>query len=105
MQRHTLTLTTLGMLLVAPLACGAEEYEIGGPLAGVKLPLFPTQHGERPGYPGVDPGTCGEVRDLSIVMMKSSVHRLPPRCVFWSPTRITASGWKVAPVQPCRILM
>ncbi len=30
----------------------AAEYEIGGPLAGVKLPPFPTQHGERPGYPG-----------------------------------------------------
>lgn len=29
-----------------------EEYEIGGPLAGLKLPLFPTQNGEPPGYPG-----------------------------------------------------
>lgn len=34
-------------------ACGAEEvYETGGPLAGRKLPLFPTEHGEPPGYPG-----------------------------------------------------
>ena len=28
----------------------------GGPLAGWKLPLFPTQHGERPGHPGCLPG-------------------------------------------------
>ncbi|MFP4056690.1 MAG: hypothetical protein ACLF0G_07465 [Candidatus Brocadiia bacterium] len=34
----------------------AAEYEIGGPLAGVKLPLLPTQHGEPPGYPGCIPG-------------------------------------------------
>jgi hypothetical protein len=29
-----------------------ENYEIGGPLAGVKLPLYPTYHGEAPGKPG-----------------------------------------------------
>ncbi len=28
------------------------EYEVGGPLFGVHLPLFPTQHGEPAGYPG-----------------------------------------------------
>jgi hypothetical protein len=36
---------------------GAEEYEIGGPLAGVKLPLWPTQHGEPPGHPGSIPNS------------------------------------------------
>jgi len=30
-------------------------YRVGGPLAGLVLPLFPTQHGEPPGYPGCIP--------------------------------------------------
>lgn len=29
-----------------------KEFEVGGPLQGVTLPLYPTQHGEDPGYPG-----------------------------------------------------
>ena len=29
-----------------------EDYLIGGPLAGIPLPAFPTQHGEPPGHPG-----------------------------------------------------
>lgn len=32
-----------------------EKYEIGGPLAGLRLPLFKGQHGEQPGYPGCIP--------------------------------------------------
>lgn len=36
-----LTATALGL----GLACAAEEYELGGPLAGVKLPLLPTDNG------------------------------------------------------------
>ena len=28
------------------------EYEVGGPLAGVPLPPYPTYHGEPPGSPG-----------------------------------------------------
>lgn len=35
----------------------AQEYNVGGPLAGVKLPLFPTQHGEPAGHPGAIPKT------------------------------------------------
>jgi len=31
------------------------KYEIGGPLAGVKLPLLPTEQGEPAGYPGCIP--------------------------------------------------
>jgi hypothetical protein len=54
-----MSLATL-LLLLAPLggirAAPADEYEIGGPLAGLKLPLFPTQHGEPPGHPGCLPG-------------------------------------------------
>jgi hypothetical protein len=37
-------------------AGGDKNYEIGGPLEGIKLPLYKTQHGEPPGYPGVLPG-------------------------------------------------
>lgn len=32
-----------------------DEYDVGGPLAGVQLPLFPTQRGETPGFPGCVP--------------------------------------------------
>ena len=34
-----------------------KTYVTGGPLAGVELALFPTQHGEEPGHPGCIPGT------------------------------------------------
>jgi len=55
----------LAVVLVLPSAspaAGPWEYETGGPLAGVKLPPFPTQHGEPPGQPGVllEPGEDGE---------------------------------------------
>lgn len=33
-----------------------RDYEIGGPLAGERLPLFPGQHGEPVGHPGSIPG-------------------------------------------------
>jgi hypothetical protein len=42
-------------LLTTVLAAAAEDYEIGGPLAGVRLERFPTQHGETPGFPGCVP--------------------------------------------------
>lgn len=29
-----------------------SEYEIGGPMAGIKLPLYPAQGGAEPGFPG-----------------------------------------------------
>jgi hypothetical protein len=48
-----------GVIAMIPLfysVLEADEYEIGGPLAGPKLPLFKTQHGEKPGYPGNLPG-------------------------------------------------
>jgi hypothetical protein len=35
----------------------ADKYEIGGPLAGLKLPLFPSQLGAPPGHPVVIPVT------------------------------------------------
>ncbi len=42
----------LVLFLAIPNQANGQEYEIGGPLAGVKLPLYKTQHGEPAGYPG-----------------------------------------------------
>ncbi|NUN92302.1 MAG: hypothetical protein HUU04_00815 [Verrucomicrobiae bacterium] len=45
-----------GLFGLGPTRVAAEDhFEPGGPLQGVKLPRFPTQHGEKPGYPGVIP--------------------------------------------------
>jgi len=44
-----------------------EHYEIGGPWAGVKLPLYEGEHGQPPGYPGSIPEltvAAEEVRDM-----------------------------------------
>ncbi|HPD15636.1 MAG TPA: hypothetical protein PLE19_11835 [Planctomycetota bacterium] len=44
---------------VVVLGCAAgagERGQVGGPLAGVELPPFPTQHGEPPGHPGHSEG-------------------------------------------------
>jgi hypothetical protein len=44
-------------------ASGQDEFLPGGPLAGLVLPPFPTQHGEPPGYPGClpDPNNPGKL--------------------------------------------
>ena len=60
MRDSTITRFITACLVCWPLAAiavgGDEvEFEIGGPLAGVKLPPMPTQHGEEPGYPGCLP--------------------------------------------------
>ena len=41
--------------LVSAAWAAEPEYLVGGPLAGRKLPLFATQHGEPAGYPGSIP--------------------------------------------------
>lgn len=46
-----LTLLFLGQACAA----SAQDYETGGPLAGLKLEPFPTRHGEEPGHPGCIP--------------------------------------------------
>ncbi|MBN1419355.1 MAG: hypothetical protein JXP34_11290, partial [Planctomycetes bacterium] len=56
-------------LALGPMAPAAEEYEIGGPLAGVKLPLRRTEFGEPAGFPGSLPEkttAAGAVRDGQI---------------------------------------
>ncbi len=53
-----LTTAVAAMAVAAGMAWGqakTETYEVGGPLQGVPLKLFPTQHGEKPGYPGCVP--------------------------------------------------
>ena len=54
MRRSTLfaLALALGRLPFALAGEVATEYEVGGPLAGIRLPPFPTQWGEPPGYPG-----------------------------------------------------
>jgi len=75
----------LGTMALAAAAYGAapaEEYEIGGPLAGLKLPLFKTQHGEEPGYPGCIPELMAkgkEVRDMGNVYREYGPQGQPPQ--------------------------
>jgi hypothetical protein len=53
---HTAASMVLAVLLCAGVSVAASaddgDYVTGGPLAGVRLPPFPTQHGEPPGFPG-----------------------------------------------------
>ena len=51
MATNRIILTMMAVLLACTFAIAAE-YEIGGPLAGEKLPLYKTQHGEPAGHPG-----------------------------------------------------
>jgi len=54
MARGVGSVVALAVLLSAARAA-EPEYLVGGPLAGRKLPLFATQHGEPAGYPGSIP--------------------------------------------------
>ena len=59
-RKPTASAHVSALLLCVAVATQAngQEYEIGGPLAGVRLPLYKTQHGEPAGHPGclVDEG-------------------------------------------------
>lgn len=84
--------------LITAFASNAVEYEIGGPLAGVKLPLFPTQYGEAPGYPGVLTGTTvkAEGQDLRISAegLYPERHLHPDSVEHWR-----ANNFKYLPVR------
>jgi len=91
---------SLALLILAtpfPLIAGqtAEEYEIGGPLAGVKLPLFPTQHGEPPGYPGClpDPAQPGKLA-YDTEGLSPELHLHPESVEHWR-----ANDFKYLPVR------
>jgi hypothetical protein len=70
----------LGCGFVAAIAAAlgpAAEYEIGGALAGLRLPLFPTQHGEPAGYPGCIPELARQGK--AIVDMGQSYREWEPQ--------------------------
>jgi hypothetical protein len=54
MSRHVTLLSAALVLGIVGVVTAQTEpaYEMGGPLAGVKLPPFPTEFGEPPGYRG-----------------------------------------------------
>jgi len=49
---------------------------VGGPLAGLELPLYPTQHGEQPGFPGCVP---------QLVAQGGAVHDMGREYREWGP--------------------
>jgi len=106
-------LQSLMALLIAALLCTtifadskADEYLTGGPLAGLKLPPYPTQHGEKPGYPGCIPGkfdSDGQAPELELYPGSVEHYRsyydkyLPVRGMFDRQTQL--KNW-VAPTIP-----
>lgn len=74
---------TIAVCLV--LICGVvraeEKYERGGPLAGLNLPLYKTQHGDPPGYPGCIPALIAkgrEMKDVGVVYHEFGKQGLAP---------------------------
>ena len=83
-----------------------DRFVTGGPLAGVELPLFPTQHGEPPGHPGCLPGKFdadGQAPELALYPGSVEHYRtyydkyLPVRSMFDRQTLVR--NW-VAPDIP-----
>jgi hypothetical protein len=64
MFSNRFSLAVLGILasLLLPWPVPAEEYEVGGPLAGVKLPLYRTKLGEPAGHPGAVPELAAKAK-------------------------------------------
>ncbi|NUN92866.1 MAG: heparinase II/III family protein [Verrucomicrobiae bacterium] len=56
----------------------AGDEEIGGPLEGPKLPLFPTQHGEPAGYPGWLPQHLNKTTDDEHLQPAAQDQPAPP---------------------------
>ena len=95
-QRLILRVTVVLTLLAArAVLAAAEDYEIGGPLAGLRLPLFPTQHGEPPGYPGCLPDANNPANLLNDREGLSPERQLHPESVeHWR-----ANDFKYLPVR------
>lgn len=74
--------TGLALALPVSVAVGTE-YEIGGPLAGVKLDPMPTQHGEPPGYPG----GAKEGQSPELLLYPGSVERFVAYWTKYCPVR------------------
>lgn len=82
--------SALVCVMAMPMVCHAAEapqYEIGGPLEGLKLPLYPTQHGEAPGYPGVLPGQPTEGVYPEFELLRGSPERFHSYMHKYLPTR------------------
>jgi hypothetical protein len=70
-----------------------DRFVTGGPLAGVELPLFPTQHGEPPGYPGCLPGKFdadGQAPELALY--PGSLEHYRTRYEVDQPARMPGTG-------------
>ena len=76
---------------------GPTEYEIGGPLAGLRLPPFPTRHGEQPGHPGCIPELIAEGE--ATVDMGNEYRewgpqgQAPERHLLDEPSALEKVGW------------
>jgi len=84
MHRFSVILISVATLWLAPSILAGQakdEYLPGGPLAGLKLPPFPTQHGEPPGYPGCIPALQAEGKETTegdVVYRDFGKHGLAP---------------------------
>ncbi len=97
----------------------AADYDTGGPLAGYKLPPFPTQHGEKPGQPGELPGKhdgdpiapCFELNPGSPELYRNYWFKYcPSRSFFDRQSKVshadvanTGLKWKALPVVRCTV--
>ena len=82
-SRAALALSALALSAGLAAAQPAVEYEIGGPLAGVKLPPMPTQYGEPPGYPG----NAKEGQPPELLLYPGAVERYVAYMTKYCPVR------------------
>jgi hypothetical protein len=81
MARYRIVTAMAAAFLCAGIAAAqsrTDAYEIGGPLQGVPLKLFPTQHGEKPGYPGCVPALQKPEGEGDKVVTPFTSEGLPP---------------------------
>jgi len=96
---------SLALPALVTFGCGgparAQEYMVGGPLQGVELPLMPTQHGEKPGYPGCVPALQKpEIQGNSPTMPFTSQGLPPERQLYEGSVEHFRAYWfKYVPVK------
>ena len=92
---------SIPLIVVAAWAAASRgeplEYEIGGPLAGVKLPPYPTQHGEPLGQPGVLLDTNDEGQPIRPVAKKGAEGTAVETPISAMPLRTRTLGNMSAP--------
>lgn len=88
----------LAAACLAASPANAQEFEAGGPLHGVVLPLMPAQHGAPPGYPGVIPDL--QVRDAKSNLLFTAEGLPPERQLYdGSVEHFRAYWFKYLPVK------